>query len=396
MADSIYNEYQKLLPASILAEVETKIPKGTSKSKVKEVLDKVLEEYKTALVDSGESVGVVAAESIGEPGTQMTLNTFHFAGVSEMNVTVGLPRIIEIFDGRKNIKTPIMNIYLDKAHANCSKEEIKKIAMSIRSVSLGEITKEFLINISDYTITIKLDKEKLSEIGLDTKELMTILKKKTKSASFKKESEDSIIATVEISKDKTPNEVFKVREKLVDLTIGGINGITQVLPTKKINEETGEEEFVIITAGSKLKDVLKLPFVDKTRTTTNDIYEIESSLGIEAARSAIIHEVSAVIEEQGLNIDLRHIMLVADTMCLNGKIEGITRFGITSSKSSVLARASFETPIKHLANACMSGEKDTVLSVIENVMLNQPIQIGTGLTKLHYVGIEKKEKPKKQ
>lgn len=392
MADSIYNEYQTLLPASVLAEVENKIPKGTVRSKIKEVLEKVLEEYRMALVDSGESVGVVAAESIGEPGTQMTLNTFHFAGVSEMNVTVGLPRIIEIFDGRKNIKTPIMNIYLDEAHSKCSKEEIKKIAMSIRSVSLGEVAKEFLINISDYTITINLDIEKLSEIGLDLKELLSILKKKTKSATFKKESDDSIVATVEISKDKTPNEVFKVREKLVDLTISGITGISQVLPTKKINEETGEEEYVIITAGSRLKDVLKLPFVDKIRTTTNDIFEIESVLGIEAARSAIIHEVSAVIEEQGLNIDLRHIMLVADTMCLNGKIEGITRFGITSSKSSVLARASFETPIKHLANACMSGERDTVLSVIENVMLNQPIQIGTGLTKLHYVGVEQKKK----
>ena len=122
-----------------------------------------------------------------------------------------------------------------------------------------------------------------------------------------------------------------------------------------------------------------MPEVDITKTTTNDVYEIAGIFGIEAARQAIINEVFKVIESQGLNVDIRHIMLVADTMCVDGGIKGITRYGVVSEKASVLARASFETPIKHIINAALVGEEDKLSSVVENVMLNQPVPTGTGL-----------------
>jgi len=115
------------------------------------------------------------------------------------------------------------------------------------------------------------------------------------------------------------------------------------------------------------------------RTTSNDIYEIYGVLGIEAARQAIINEACKVIGAQGLNIDLRHIMLVTDTMCMAGDVKGITRYGIVSEKASVLARASFETPLRHLINAALIGEEDKLSSVVENVMVNQPVPLGTGL-----------------
>ena len=140
-----------------------------------------------------------------------------------------------------------------------------------------------------------------------------------------------------------------------------------------------KDEFIIITAGSSLKKVLALDFVDPTRTLSNDLYEIAGTFGIEAARQAIIDEVFKVIEAQGLNVDIRHIMLVADTMCISGWIKGITRYGVVSEKASVLARASFETPIKHIINAALTGEVDYLNSVVENVMLNQPVPVGTGL-----------------
>ena len=95
------------------------------------------------------------------------------------------------------------------------------------------------------------------------------------------------------------------------------------------------------TFEKELKKVLELEFVDETRTISNDVFEISSVLGIEAARQAIINEIFKVIDSQGLNIDRRHIMLVADTMCMSGQIQGITRYGVVSDKSSVLARASF-------------------------------------------------------
>ena len=122
--------------------------------------------------------------------------------------------------------------------------------------------------------------------------------------------------------------------------------------------------------------------VDAYRTTTNNIFEIEQVLGIEAARQSIINEIFKVIESQGLNVDVRHIMLVADTMCVSGTLKGITRYGVVSDKSSVLARASFETPIKHIINAALVGEVDNLDSVVENVMINQAIPIGTGLPSL--------------
>ncbi|HLC65351.1 MAG TPA: DNA-directed RNA polymerase subunit A'', partial [Candidatus Nanoarchaeia archaeon] len=137
-----------------------------------------------------------------------------------------------------------------------------------------------------------------------------------------------------------------------------------------------------------LKDVMQMEEVDTTRTTTNDVFEIEGVLGIEAARRAIIDEVFKVIESQGLNVDVRHIMLVADTMCTSGSVKGITRYGIVSQKSSVMARASFETPIKHIINASLIGETDNLNSVVENVMINQPVPIGTGLPKLRVKGHE--------
>ena len=177
-------------------------------------------------------------------------------------------------------------------------------------------------------------------------------------------------------KEENLNEIYKLKEKIKSVPVKGVKGIQQVLPIKK------EEEFVIITAGTNLKEMLKKDFVDSKRTVSNDIFEIAGVLGIEAARQAIINEVFKVIERQGLNIDVRHIMLVADTMCVNGIIQGVTRYGVISQKSSVLARASFETPIRHVIEASMVGEEDMLSSVIENVMLNQTVPVGTGLPSL--------------
>ena len=127
---------------------------------------------------------------------------------------------------------------------------------------------------------------------------------------------------------------------------------------------------------------MKTEGVDFKRTVTNDIFMTESILGVEAARQAIMNEAIEVVENQGLDIDIRHIMLLADVMTSLGTVKGITRSGITGEKESVLARASFETPLKHIVNATLKGEEDKLNSVIENVMLNQEIPVGTGLPSL--------------
>lgn len=368
---SIFIEYKDQLPKKILDEVK-EYTKGMSEVKIKKVLVAVLEEYENTKVEPGECVGVVSAESIGEPGTQMTLNTFHFAGVAEMNVTMGLPRIIEILDGRSKLKTPMMEIYLEAPYSQG--KDIRKIALSIKETLLGEVVSEFIINIADTSIELKINEEKMKDIGLTENTILGAIKTGTKGYNIRSTKESIILKSK--TKEDSINKLYIDKEKIKKIHLSGVKGISQILPVRR------GEEYIIITSGTNLKTILELDYVDSTRTITNDIFEIQKVLGVEAARQAIINEVFKVIESQGLDVDIRHIMLVSDTMCNSGEVKGITRYGVVSQKSSVLARASFETPIRHIIGAALIGERDNLTSVVENVMLNQPIPIGTGLPDL--------------
>jgi DNA-directed RNA polymerase subunit A" len=361
-------QYEGKLPLKLLQEIEEKCPA----SKLKKVAQKVHEEYLWARIDPGESVGLIAAESMGQPATQMTLNTFHFAGVSELNVTMGLPRIIEILDGRKSISTPIMEIYL-KPPYNKGKD-IRELALQIKETLLGDLVAEYIINVADFTVVAKLKAEKLAELSLTPAQCAKAAEKAlARDATAKVDGGE---LQFKLKGEKSLNDLYKLKEKAWNVTVKGIGGITQVLPVKR------KEEFLIVVAGSALKKILEFEFVDTVRTATNDIFEIAKTLGIEAARQAIVDEVYKVIEAQGLGVDIRHIMLIADTICASGEIKGVTRYGVVSEKNSVLAKASFETPIPHVINAAMAGEVDPLNSVVENVMLNQPVPIGTGLPRL--------------
>ncbi|MEM3584963.1 MAG: DNA-directed RNA polymerase subunit A'' [Candidatus Woesearchaeota archaeon] len=376
MMNKIIKEYENRLPASVLAEIEQEIPENISEAKLKRILDRAVEEYEKAKVDAGEAVGLVAAESIGEPSTQMTLNTFHFAGVSEMNVTTGLPRIIEVLDARESIKTPMMEIYLKKPYSEG--KDIKKIAMMLKETKLSDIATEFSIDIAEEAIEVRIRRSSIEERSIDEEKIKSALKNAIKGASCKTKQEgEDIIFTIKAKEENSGlNELYRLKDRVKNAFISGIKGIAYVLPVKR------GDEFMIMTSGTNLKEVLELPFVDSTRTISNDIFEIERVLGIEAARQAIINETYSVMKSQGLVIDLRHLMLVADTMCSTGSVKGITRYGVIKDKSSVLAKASFETPFRHIAQASMLGISDNLNSIIENVMINQPVPIGTGIPKL--------------
>ena len=367
--NNIFKKYEKKLPLKVINDIKEKLPKHISEAKLKKILELTVKEYNKMLVQPGESVGLVAAESIGEPGTQMTLNTFHFAGVAEMNVTMGLPRIIEILDGKKILRTPMMEIYLKKPYSQG--KNIKKLALSIKETKLNEVVSEFTVNIAESKIQIVFDEDKMKSIGLEYPVIQKSIKTGFKELALSKK--ENVITLKLNEKEKELNQLFKIKEKIKDIYVQGIKGITQVLPIKK------GSEFLIITAGTNLKKVLEFDFVDKAKIMSNNIFEISNVLGIEAARQAIINEVYKVIQNQGLNVDIRHLMLVADTMCATGSIKGVTRYGVVKEKASVLARASFETPIKHIFNASLIGEVDNLSSVVENVMLNQPVPVGTGL-----------------
>jgi DNA-directed RNA polymerase subunit A" len=359
-------------PPSIQDELRENVPSSVTKEKLVLILDNVNTLYNRAKVNAGECVGLVSAESIGEPGTQMTLNTFHFAGVAEMNVTTGLPRLIEIFDARKEIKTPMMEIFLKSPHNKI--ETVRKFAANIRETTFGELVSEYSIDIFEQTLHVKLNRSLLEDFSLTTADLLKSIK--TKSKGFTLDNKDDTISFVHKGKPEEIKDLYNLKEKLRAIKITGVKGIKQVLPVKR------GEEYIVLTSGTNLKDILAMKEVDGDRTFSNDIHEIRNVLGIEAARQAIINEVYKVIESQGLNIDVRHIMLVADIMCASGTVKGITRYGVVSEKASVLARASFETPIRHLISASLEGEVDYLTSVVENVMINQPVPLGTGLPSL--------------
>ncbi len=367
---TIFKQYEGKIPQQLLDEVKENLPAKITDAKLKKILEEVQQEYDAAVVDSGECVGLVCAESIGEPGTQMTLNTFHFAGVSEMNVTTGLPRLIEILDARKTIKSPMMEVYLKEPYKHG--EDIKKVAEKIKETKFEEYIKEVTIDVVESTMTVTLNTDRMDLVDIKIDRLMKVLSKSLKGFTLKKTGED-ILEIKSNSKDEPLKEVYRLREKIRTIYINGVRGVTQVLPVKR------GEEYMIATAGSNLKAVLKMDEVDTTRTVSNDLYEVEEVFGIEAVREQAIREVIKVLDAQGISIDIRHILLVADAMTMAGHVQGISRYGIVKDKPSVLARASFETPLRHIFNAAMIGERDPLNSVIENVMLNQPVPVGTGL-----------------
>ena len=342
---------------------------------------KVKEAYEREEVEPGESVGTIAAQSVGEPGTQMTMRTFHYAGVVELNVTLGLPRLIEVVDARKKISTPTMDIYFTDEYKN-DEEFIRKMGNKIGKITLNDVIKNFNVNYMDNIITAEIDQDILDERRLELEEVTSEIEKTFKQVTINNNllSFETTFSNDEEKIQQGIRELRLLADKIRDLQISGVKGIGKVV----IRHE--QNEWVIHTEGSNIGAILKIPGVDIVKTTTNDIFEIEKVLGIEAARNAIIHELYTTMEEQGLSVDIRHIMLVADMMTSDGVVKSIGRHGISGEKSSVLARAAFEETGKHLLNASIRGEVDELSGIIENVIVGQPIPHGTGS-----VGINMKE-----
>ena len=365
------------LPNNIKEELYESIMKYNKKYKLKkkeveEIIKEAVREYEKALIEPGEAIGTVAAQSIGEPSTQMTLNTFHYAGVAEINVTLGLPRIIEIVDARKNPSTPIMTVYLDEEHRH-DREKALEVARRIEGTTIENLAREVSMDIVDFEVVIELDPERIEKSGLTMERILRKFEGSFKSAEFEAEG-NTIIARPK--KATKLADLRRLAEKVKKHRLKGLSGVGKTIIRKE------GDEYVIYTEGSNFKQVLKVPGVDPTRTRTNNIWEIAEVLGIEAARNAIIEEILNTMSEQGLEVDVRHIMLVADMMTLDGVIRPIGRHGIVGEKSSVLARAAFEITTQHLFEAAERGETDPLNGVIENVLIGQPVPLGTGMVRL--------------
>jgi DNA-directed RNA polymerase subunit A' len=367
ITDKLEENAEVLTPA-LINELETNLASSKmSKLGVDRVIDTVVRNYDFSLVEPGEAVGTIAAQSIGEPGTQMTLRTFHYAGVAELNVTLGLPRLIEIVDARRQPSTPVMNIYLDSKHKR-SQKKTREVAEKLTYTVIDDVVEMVNVDLREDAVKISLSQELMENLNVDINDVENALTMK-----FNKIDDYIFIVSLEEEKTKDPDKLIK---QIIESPIRGVPEIKRVLTTY----ENGE--WVIRTDGSNLEGVLGVEGVDPTRTTTNDIHEIANILGIQAARNALIKEARSVLEEQGLDVDIRHVMLVSDIMTNTGNIQQIGRHGISGKKSSVLARAAFELTIQHLVNAAIKGETDPLKGVIENIIVGQSMPLGTGSVEL--------------
>jgi DNA-directed RNA polymerase subunit A" len=340
-----------------------------SKEQLEEIIRQVADDYDHSRVEPCEAVGVVAAQSIGEPGTQMTMRTFHYAGVAEINVTLGLPRLIEIVDARKIPSTPTMTIRLNQDYAH-DRDLAREVAWAIESTSilhLGSIATD----LAEMNVLIELNPGAMEQRKITAEEVAQRLKEETNLAVDQKEN-----LLVMAPEEPSYRELLQLVEKIKRMSLKGVEGIKRVVIRKE------GDEYVLYTEGSSLKKVMQFDGVDPTRIKTNNINEIGEVLGIEAARNAIINEATDTLREQGLSVDVRHIMLVSDIMTVDGEVKQIGRHGVSGEKASVLARAAFEVTVNHILDAAIRGDVDDLKGVTENVIVGQPIQLGTGDVKL--------------
>ena len=368
----IVSEKAPMLPKKIVDDLVTKLSsREFSREEIEKIIELAREQYLTSLIEPGEAIGSVTAQSIGEPGTQMTLRTFHYAGVRELNVTLGLPRFIELVDAKKTPSTPIMYVYLNERY-RYDREKALEVARKLELTTVDNVAMEISTDPFEGSVILRLDPEFLEDKGVTVSQVASVLRKY---GDVEISSEDPNTLIIRVGETDL-FKLEKIKNKILRTKIKGVKEIKRAI-VRKIGDE-----YVIVTDGSNLKAVLKMKEVDPYRVYTNNIKEIEKVLGIEAARAALIREMASVLREQGLDVDIRHLMLVADIMTYTGTVRQIGRHGVTGEKESVLARAAFEITVRHLLDAATRGEEDKLRGVAESVIVGQYMSIGTGRVKL--------------
>lgn len=362
------------LPVRVIRTlVDGGLERSFTDAQLKTAAELAYEDFARSRVDPTEAAGIVGAQSIGEPGTQMTMRTFHFAGVAEINVTLGLPRLIEIVDARRQPSTPTMTLHLDPAK-KADRKTATAIANQIETTTLRQIA-DIQSDLNNLEITVVPDAKAMADKDIIMEEVEAACQRVRKVSAELDDKGKTVKVTL-----ADPN--FKALQKGVEdlrkVKVKGIDGITRLV----ISKDEKEDGYVLYTEGSNLKEILEVEGLDLTRVRTNDVNQIKEFLGIEAARRSIIQEAYDTLAGQGLQVDMRHLMLVADVMTADGEVKAIGRQGVSGQKSSILARAAFEITVDHLLQAGMTGEVDALNGVAENIIVGQPVNLGTGAVKL--------------
>ena len=335
----------------------------------KEVL---LERYQNMQYEPGEAIGIVAAQSLSEPATQLTMETYHQAGGAQVSLTAGLPRLIEIVDARREPDTPSMDVYLHDDYQ--SREDAMRVARKLREVKFEDLVVKDTIDIMGLEVEFELNPDLLEDYEIDRGDVKSRVKDDVRKASIEFDGNTAVLTSQDDDYDL--RDLKDMKNDVEEARIKGLKGIDQVV----VNEDDGE--WRLQTAGTALRKTLKIEEVDETRTVSNHLFEIERVLGIEALRERIIQETNETLEAQGIGVNDRHIMLLADMMTKDGELKGATRYGIVGDKDSIIARSVFEETKKHLREGTLGGEQDPLEGVVENIVTGQPVPVGTGIVNL--------------
>ncbi|XP_068669233.1 DNA-directed RNA polymerase III subunit 1 [Aristolochia californica] len=355
---------------------------GITSRQLQVFMETCISRYHLKRIEGGAAIGAIGAQSIGEPGTQMTLKTFHFAGVASMNVTLGVPRIKEIINASKKISTPIITATLA---CDNDVKSARLVKGCIEKTVLGEVAKSIKIILTSRQASVKvaLDMDRIEALQMKIN-AYTVAQSILQHPKTKLKQQHVVVITPHKLKVLPPQadksnlqfELHTLKTMLPVVIVKGIKTVERAV----INKEKGK--YNLLVEGTNLLAVLGIPGVDGSRTKSNHVMEVEQTLGIEAARRCIVDEIQYTMGSHGMSIDVRHMMLLADVMTYKGEVLGITRVGIAKMKDSVLMLASFEKTAEHLFNAAVSGREDQIEGVSECIIMGIPMQIGTGILKV--------------
>lgn len=360
-----------------------------NKDQVERFINLVSSKYERLRVEPGTAVGALAGQSIGEPGTQMTLKTFHFAGVASMNVTLGVPRIKEIINAAKIISTPIITAELVNKSSLPSARIVKG---RVEKTLLGDVAAHIdeVVGPDGVFLKIELDLEAIQALQLtDRLTVEGIQATLLKASKLMKMAgpggaqilicpPSTLLIQLTCSQQNVTFAMQQMRRALPQIVVAGIPSVGRAV----INDLGSVQGYNLLVEGYGLREVMTTEGIIGTNTTSNHIAEIEQVLGIEAARSTISHEITYTMSKHGMTIDPRHVALLADVMTYRGQVLGITRFGIAKMKDSVLMLASFEKTTDHLFDAARYAKQDDIDGVSECIIMGSPMPVGTGLFKV--------------
>uniref|UniRef100_A0A803L3S3 DNA-directed RNA polymerase subunit n=1 Tax=Chenopodium quinoa TaxID=63459 RepID=A0A803L3S3_CHEQI len=441
-----------------------------SEQQLQVFLDACISRLRLKRIEAGTAIGAIGAQSIGEPGTQMTLKTFHFAGVASMNVTLGVPRIKEIMNASKKISTPIIMAKLENDTsmeiAETVKGQIEKTLLGQKSESSGllldngvarirllsSLVKELWISSVFYSphsafnrsqtckfmlqslytlcalvcflilssnsakiprrspkelstptslvaksiklvmtsirasVVVKLDMKKINALRLcinaytvkDNIE-RSLAKRKNDKLNVKVLDDVKLAVMPDCDRHTAHFVLHRLKNKLSTIVVKGIDTVERAI----IADVEGQKgKLNLIVEGTGLREVMGIQGVDGCKTESNHIIEVQQTLGIEAARSSIIREINKVMQSHSMDVDIRHMMLLADVMTFKGEVLAVTRVGIAKMKESILMLASFEKTADHLFNGSVNGREEKIEGVSECIIMGVPMQIGTGILKI--------------